>query len=273
MGAERARKSIARTACVALVLAALGGQAVRAQSASPDRETPLAHRIRAEDAHSLVDDRDVALAQESDIPVLDSSDGLSTLVDDRAPAQAGAEPQVPLPPIDLQGRIKDIVVAPSRLGDVVRVQTDGGGWVELTPEQYVRALHDTQLRVENGGLLYRWLNITSPLSLVWVCVGLLGQVMFTFRMVLQWWASEKHKRVIVPTAFWWGSLAGGALLFAYFCWRKDVVGVIGQSTGVFIYARNLVLIYRGKRIEAEGARPLDGGGQAVEENVAARHAT
>jgi lipid-A-disaccharide synthase-like uncharacterized protein len=196
-----------------------------------------------------------------------------TLVDDRSPPQAVAEPQVQLPPIDLQGRIKDIVVAPSRAGDVVRVQTDGGGWVELTPEQYVRALHDTQLRVENGGLLYRWLNITSPLSLVWVCVGLLGQVMFTFRMVLQWWASEKHKRVIVPTAFWWGSLAGGALLFAYFCWRKDVVGVIGQSTGVFIYARNLVLIYRGKRIEAEGARPLDGGGHAVEENVAAPHAT
>ncbi len=197
-----------------------------------------------------------------------------TLVDDRAPAPASSEPDVALPLLDLQERIKDIVVAPSRAGDVVRTQTDDGRWVELTPEQYVRALHETQMRVENGGRIYRWLNISRPLSFVWICVGLLGQVMFTFRMLLQWWASEKHKRVIVPTAFWWGSLAGGALLFAYFCWRKDVVGIIGQSTGVFIYARNLVLIYRGQRIEAEGARPVgDSDTQSIDENVAAPHAT
>jgi lipid-A-disaccharide synthase-like uncharacterized protein len=34
------------------------------------------------------------------------------------------------------------------------------------------------------------------------------------------------------------------MLFVYFIWRKDIVGIIGQSTGVFVYARNLLLIYR-----------------------------
>ena len=87
----------------------------------------------------------------------------------------------------------------------------------------------------------------------------MGQVMFTFRMVVQWWASEKHKRSVVPVSFWWGSLFGGALLFAYFVWRKDIVGVVGQSTGVFVYTRNLVLIHQGRRIEAEGARTLNEG--------------
>jgi lipid-A-disaccharide synthase-like uncharacterized protein len=76
-------------------------------------------------------------------------------------------------------------------------------------------------------------------------VGFLGQALFTFRMVLQWYASEKEKRSVIPVGFWWGSLFGGILLFAYFAWRKDVVGIVGQSTGIFVYARNLILIHRG----------------------------
>jgi lipid-A-disaccharide synthase-like uncharacterized protein len=59
----------------------------------------------------------------------------------------------------------------------------------------------------------------------------------------------------VPVGFWWGSLFGGALLFAYFCWRKDIVGILGQSVGVFIYARNLALIYRGKTVLTAAGRP------------------
>jgi lipid-A-disaccharide synthase-like uncharacterized protein len=70
-------------------------------------------------------------------------------------------------------------------------------------------------------------------------------------MVLQWLASEKHKRSVVPVGFWWGSLLGGLMLFVYFVWRKDVVGIVGQSTGVFVYARNLILIYRRQRAEPD----------------------
>ncbi|MBL8861807.1 MAG: lipid-A-disaccharide synthase N-terminal domain-containing protein [Planctomycetes bacterium] len=81
---------------------------------------------------------------------------------------------------------------------------------------------------------------------MWIAVGFAGQALFTLRMVLQWYASEKEKRSVVPVAFWWGSLAGGILLLSYFVWRKDVVGVVGQSTGVFVYARNLILIHQNR---------------------------
>ncbi|MCX5661841.1 MAG: lipid-A-disaccharide synthase N-terminal domain-containing protein [Planctomycetota bacterium] len=91
--------------------------------------------------------------------------------------------------------------------------------------------------------MLRFLNISTWGSLTWIGVGILGQAMFTFRMILQWLASEKEKRSVIPVGFWWGSLLGGAMLLIYFIWRKDVVGVLGQSTGVLIYARNLFLIY------------------------------
>ncbi|MEM7245783.1 MAG: lipid-A-disaccharide synthase N-terminal domain-containing protein [Acidobacteriota bacterium] len=88
------------------------------------------------------------------------------------------------------------------------------------------------------------LNISSPLGFAWVALGFLGQLCFTGRMLVQWLASEKQRRSVVPPAFWWMSLVGATMLLAYFAWRRDLVGVIGQSTGWFIYARNLVLIRR-----------------------------
>jgi lipid-A-disaccharide synthase-like uncharacterized protein len=184
----------------------------------------------------------------------------ATLVDARPREPAPAESQGSLPQIDLQSSLRDTVIVRSDSGTVIRIKTEKGR-IELTPEQYVQAIQASQDRAKNGSLLhrivYRVFNITKPWSFLWISIGLLGQVMFTFRMLLQWWATEKHKRVVVPTAFWWGSLFGGAMLFAYFCWRKDAIGIIGQSTGVFVYARNLVIIYRGKGIETEGARPVD----------------
>src|SRR5690606_17527240 len=89
----------------------------------------------------------------------------------------------------------------------------------------------------------------------WVSVGLLGQLLFTFRMVLQWLASEKEHKSVVPVGFWWGSLLGGLMLLTYFIWRKDIVGIIGQSTGAFIYARNLWLIYAGRPKAAPAPSP------------------
>jgi lipid-A-disaccharide synthase-like uncharacterized protein len=178
-------------------------------------------------------------------------------------AESGAKPHAPhirhpLPSVDLQSRLKDVQVTTTPSGDVVTVETEHGT-VVLTAAEYVRALATTKAAVEHGGFFYKLFNISKPVGFLWITVGFLGQAMFTLRMLLQWWASEKHKRSIVPVGFWWGSLIGGVMLFAYFIWRKDVVGILGQSTGVFIYARNLVLIYRGKRIEAEGARTLEAG--------------
>jgi len=228
--------------------------------------SPARGQVREQDMPVLLDDRSS--------PVPGEQTGTTSL---QAPQSSGREARPAAPPldIDLQSRIKDVAVTQTPAGPVVHVRTEQG-LVELTPEEYVRAIGATQARVEEGGFLYRILNISRPWSLVWISVGLLGQLMFTLRMVLQWWASEKHKRSIIPVGFWWGSLFGGALLFAYFCWRKDIVGIIGQSTGVFIYVRNLVLIYRRKPSLAETSRPVEERGvdqPGVHENVAQPRAT
>lgn len=92
--------------------------------------------------------------------------------------------------------------------------------------------------------LMGFFNITSWRNFVWVGLGLGGQVAFFGRMFVQWVVSEKSRKSQVPEAFWWLSLLGGVCLFTYFVWRVDIVGVLGQSTGVVIYARNLRLIYK-----------------------------
>jgi lipid-A-disaccharide synthase-like uncharacterized protein len=76
---------------------------------------------------------------------------------------------------------------------------------------------------------------------MWVGVGLLGQGMFFSRFLVQWLASEKAGRSLFPMAFWYLSLSGGALLLTYAIWRQDPVFIIGQTTGAFIYLRNIRL--------------------------------
>lgn len=105
-----------------------------------------------------------------------------------------------------------------------------------------------------GNKLFRLFNITSWTSLAWVAIGLGGQVLFAGRTLVQWFISEKERKSVVPPVFWWMSLIGGVALFAYFAWRQDVVGVLGQCSGVVIYARNLRLIAKQRRkAAAEGA--------------------
>ncbi len=82
---------------------------------------------------------------------------------------------------------------------------------------------------------------------IWLGIGFLGQFLFTSRFLVQWIASERAKRSVVPLAFWWFSLAGGATLLAYAIWRRDPVFAIGQASGLAIYIRNLMLIGRGAR--------------------------
>lgn len=95
--------------------------------------------------------------------------------------------------------------------------------------------------------LFRVMNITSWGALAWVCIGLGGQIAFTGRTLIQWLVSERRRESVVPELFWWLSLVGGLMLFTYFVWRQDFVGVLGQSMGAVIYARNLRLIYKQRR--------------------------
>lgn len=101
--------------------------------------------------------------------------------------------------------------------------------------------------------LLGFFNISSWLNFGWIAVGLLGQCAFFGRMMVQWVVSEKKRESVVPAAFWWMSLIGGVCLFSYFVWRVDFIGVLGQSTGVVIYARNIRLIHKQKRRLARSA--------------------
>lgn len=76
----------------------------------------------------------------------------------------------------------------------------------------------------------------------WILIGLAGQLFFSARFLIQWLASEKKKRSIVPIAFWHFSIGGGFLLLLYSLHRMDPVFILGQAMGLLIYARNLFLI-------------------------------
>ena len=82
-------------------------------------------------------------------------------------------------------------------------------------------------------------------DLAWIGLGLLGQALFSARFIVQWIASERRRASHVPVAFWYLSIAGGITLLGYAIYRADPVFILGQSTGVFIYARNLYLIRNG----------------------------
>ena len=71
--------------------------------------------------------------------------------------------------------------------------------------------------------------------------------MFSLRFLVQWIASEMKGRSTIPIVFWYFSIAGGAILFCYAVYRKDPVFILGQSLGLFIYSRNLWLIFRERR--------------------------
>ena len=83
-------------------------------------------------------------------------------------------------------------------------------------------------------------------TLTWIIIGFMGQALFSARFIVQWLASERVKRSIIPTAFWYFSLAGGLTLLAYAIHKRDPVFIAGQGLGVFVYLRNLYLIRSGR---------------------------
>ncbi|PWL17024.1 hypothetical protein DKP76_13365 [Falsochrobactrum shanghaiense] len=86
----------------------------------------------------------------------------------------------------------------------------------------------------------------------WIILGFIAQGCFTMRFVVQWLASEKAKRSVMPVAFWFFSIGGGFLLLLYAIQRKDPVFIAGQGLGLFVYIRNLWLIANErKRLAAE----------------------
>lgn len=77
---------------------------------------------------------------------------------------------------------------------------------------------------------------------IFLIIGFLGQIMFSARFLVQWIASEKAKKSIIPFSFWIFSLMGSSLLLTYAIYRKDPVFILGQLPNLFIYLRNIYLI-------------------------------
>jgi lipid-A-disaccharide synthase-like uncharacterized protein len=83
----------------------------------------------------------------------------------------------------------------------------------------------------------------------WVALGFTAQLLFGSRFFVQWIASERAGRSVVPLAFWLLSASGGSLMVIYALYRRDPVFILGQSLGMFIYLRNLQLVLRERRIK------------------------
>lgn len=91
--------------------------------------------------------------------------------------------------------------------------------------------------------LVTWFNERTTTEIVWLGIGTFAQLLFSMRFIVQWIASEKVRRSIVPETFWYFSMGGGVMLLAYAIHRVDPVFILGQAMGVVIYSRNIYFIY------------------------------
>ena len=94
-------------------------------------------------------------------------------------------------------------------------------------------------------MLNYFLNLTQ-IEIIFLIIGFLGQGIFASRFIVQWILSEKKGESYIPIIFWYLSIFGGLSLLIYAIFRQDPVIIVGQTFGIFIYLRNLFLIYKKK---------------------------
>ncbi len=105
-------------------------------------------------------------------------------------------------------------------------------------------LHIAPLLMHLADKVQGYFHGMSMADKVWLAVGLIGQLMFTLRFVVQWIHSERHQKSVIPVSFWYFSLIGGLTVLAYGIHKVEPVIILGQLPGTFVYARNLMLIRR-----------------------------
>ena len=88
-----------------------------------------------------------------------------------------------------------------------------------------------------------FINNLSTYEIIFLIIGFAGQGLFASRFIVQWLYSEKKGESHIPIIFWYLSIFGGIGLLTYAIFRKDPVIILGQSFGIFVYIRNLILIY------------------------------
>lgn len=87
----------------------------------------------------------------------------------------------------------------------------------------------------------------------WKIVGFVGIALFGSRWIVQFYATRKHKRVVMPEAFWWLSVCGSILLLAYFIFGKnDSVGVLSNLFPAFVALYNLITHRKYRKAVASG---------------------
>lgn len=133
-----------------------------------------------------------------------------------------------------------------------------------TPASQAHSANAIQIRTAEGELewyepatdgsgVYEPAKATAPATksswgLALFLFGLFGQAMFMGRFALQWIASERSGRSVVPLGFWWLSLAGASILLTYFAIQLEPIGVLGQLLGWPIYLRNIYMVMRDRRM-------------------------
>lgn len=157
----------------------------------------------------------------------------------------------------------EVEVHPEPTGDYTFRLLLRNGFVSpvYTAGEFKRAFGDATyagVTESAGNVAFRVMNVTSWAGVAWVLFGLVGQLAFAGRWLIQWFISEKRKESFIPASFWWTSMLAGAVLFAYFAWRQDLVGVLGQVSGIVVYARNIRLIKKKARRDAKEAAKREG---------------
>ena len=94
--------------------------------------------------------------------------------------------------------------------------------------------------------MINYINNLNNIEIFFLVIGFLGQGLFASRFVFQWIYLEKKGESYIPVIFWYLSIFGGIGLLTYAIFRKDPVIILGQTFGIFIYIRNLILIYKKK---------------------------
>ena len=92
-----------------------------------------------------------------------------------------------------------------------------------------------------------YLDNLTKVEVIFLIIGFIGQGLFASRFIIQWIYSEKKGESTIPLVFWYLSIFGGLGLLTYAIFRKDPVIIIGQTFGILIYLRNLILIYKNNR--------------------------
>ena len=97
--------------------------------------------------------------------------------------------------------------------------------------------------------MINYIHSLTYYEIIFLIIGFVGQGLFASRFVVQWLYSEKKGESTIPIIFWYLSIFGGIGLLTYAIFRKDPVIITGQLFGIFIYTRNLFLIYKKKKYE------------------------